>query len=189
MASKCERCGEIVEFLDSKTSSGAAVWHTCCWNEETAERAAFLAECDDSEGFSLRVLPDELMKSETGNPRSEVFQTMATQTNRTPREVVDFPANVPVTVALRYPHGKTIRNQYGERIMFSLVDGRVMFLDPEVGGQIEKLGINVRENFTVTRKSDGPNSPVFSWEVARAIGEQPNGTCVVPGLSPKPVAR
>jgi hypothetical protein len=113
---------------------------------------------------------------------------MATQPNRTPREVVDFPANVPVTVALKYAQGRTVSTQYGERIMFSLVDGRVMFLDPAVAGQIEPLDINVAENFTVTRKWDGQKGSAISWEVARAVGEQPNGTLVVPGASPKPLA-
>lgn len=107
---------------------------------------------------------------------------MATQSNRVPREVVDFPANVPVTVALKYSQGKMVSTQYGERIMFSLADGRVMFLDPNVGGQIESLGINVREKFTITRKWDGQNDSPVSWEVARIPGEQPNGTLVVPAI-------
>jgi hypothetical protein len=105
---------------------------------------------------------------------------MATATNtRTPREVVDFPANTPVPVALQYGQGKTISNQHGERMMYSLTDGRVMFLDLAVAGQIESAGINVRESFTITRKTDGQKgSPI--WEVARIPGEQPNGTLVVP---------
>jgi hypothetical protein len=76
--------------------------------------------------------------------------TAAASNTRTPREVVEFPANVPVIVALRYGHAKTVSCQHGERFMFSLADGRLMFLDPEVGGKIESLGLNVRENFTIT---------------------------------------
>ena len=113
---------------------------------------------------------------------------MATQTNRVPREVVDFPANVPVTVALKYAQGKTISTQYGERMMFSLVDGRVMFLDLEVASQIVALGINVHEPFTITRKWDGKAGSPVSWEVARLMGEQPDGSFVVPAVSPKPPA-
>jgi hypothetical protein len=161
---------------------------TRCWNEAAAKQAALRAECDDSEGFAFRSLPDELPQSETGRCRSEVIQTMATQSNRVPREVVDFPANVPVTVALKYSQGRTVSSQYGERIMFSLVDGRVMFLNPEVAGKIEPLGINVRENFTITRKWDGQKDSQVSWEVARIPGEQSNGTLVVPGLPPSPSA-
>jgi hypothetical protein len=144
------------------------------------------------------ILPDELPMSETGPARSEVNQTMATAATasnpRTPREVVEFPANVPVTVALKYGHAKTVSSQYGERFMFSLADGRVMFLAPEVGAKIEALGINVRENFTITRKWDEEKSAT-TWEVARVAGEQPNGTLVLPlagdngsQVSPKPPA-
>lgn len=76
-------------------------------------------------------------------------------------------------------------SQYGERFMFSLADGRVMFLAPEVGSKIKALGINVRENFTITRKWDEEKSPT-TWEVARVAGEQPNGTFVVPAVPSKP---
>ncbi len=113
---------------------------------------------------------------------------MATQPNRAPREVVDFPANVPVTVALKYSQGKTISNQYGERIMFSLADGRVMFLDPEVAGRIEPLGINVREDFTITRKWDGKQGSPVSWEVARISAGKSNGVSPGHSVSPKPPA-
>jgi len=131
------------------------------------------------------LLPDDgpgILEPARNAIASEVIQTMATQPNRAPREVVDFPANVPVTVALKYSQGKTVSSQYGERIMFSLADGRVMFLDPQVAGQIEPLGINVRENFTITRKWDGQKDSPTAWEVARIPGEQPNGAFVVPAL-------
>ena len=130
--------------------------------------------------------------SETGPDRSEVIPIMATApaaTNpRAPREVVEFPPNTPVTVALKYPQARTVRSQYGERFMFTLADGRVMFLDPEVGGKIEALGVNVRENFTITRKWDEEKGVLLAWEVARLAGEQPNGTFVVPAVPSKPPA-
>jgi hypothetical protein len=112
---------------------------------------------------------------------------MATaQNTRTPREVVDFPANIPVSVALQYGQGKTISNQHGERMMYSLTDGRVMFLDLAVAGQIESAGINVRESFTITRKTDGQKGSPITWEVARIPGEQPNGTFAVPASTAAP---
>ena len=58
----------------------------------------------------------------------------------------------------------------------------------EVGAKIEALGVNVRENFTITRKWDEEKGVVLAWEVARLPGEQPNGTFVVPSVSTKPVA-
>ena len=198
MPRMCDWCREPIGFFDAQTSSGRIAWHTHCWNEAAALRAEHVAECEDAEGFSFRPLPEELLKSETGSRRSEVIPIMATATatttnaksnTRAPREVVEFPPNVPVTVALKYPHARTVGSQYGERFMFSLVDGRVMFLDPEVGGKIEALGINVRENFTITRKSDGQKDCLTTWEVARVPGEQPNGTLVLPAIADTDAAR
>jgi hypothetical protein len=178
--------------LDAQTSSGNAAWHTRCWNQASEQRATYIAACEDSQGFLFRFLPDELPKSETGPTRSEVIPIMATApaapNTRAPREVVEFPPNVPVTVALKYGHAKTVSSQYGERFMFSLADGRVMFLAPEVGGKIEASGINVRENFTITRKWDQQKDDPPTWEVARLAGEQPNGTFVVPAVPSKPPA-
>ena len=115
---------------------------------------------------------------------------MATATNnRPPREVVDFPSNTPVTVALKYSQGKIVSGQYGERVMFTLTDGRIMFLNPEVAGRIESLGINVRESFTIARCA-GQNGST-TWDIARVPSEQSNGTLVLQAPAtenPKPPA-
>jgi len=117
---------------------------------------------------------------------------MATATNnRPPRDVVDFRLNTPVTVALKYSQGKVVSGRYGERVMFTLTDDRVMFLDPEVAGRIESLGINVRESFTIARYASGDNGAPVTWEIARIEGEQPNGTFVLKAPeapAPKPPA-
>src|ERR1019366_5901272 len=91
----------------------------------------------------------------------------------------------------KYSQGRTISGQYGERVMFTLTDGRVMFLAPEVAGRIESLGINVRESFTITRGSAGQNGAPVTWDIARVAGEQPNGTLVLrapDSSTPKPLA-
>ena len=144
----CEGCRGSITLLDSQTSSGSEHWHTRCWNETAEQRRQYLEEMDGLEGFSLHnappdrscpALPDELGPK----PKwSEVINDMATATNNRPtRDVVEFPPNAPVTVALKYSQGRTISGQYGERVMFTLTDGRVMFLAPEVAGRIESLGI------------------------------------------------
>jgi hypothetical protein len=167
----------------SANINGFAAWHTRCWNEAAEERAARYAELDDREGFALYNLPDEASRSLAETEGSEEIKRMATATNTHPqREVVDFPPNTPVTVSLKYGQGRTISSQYGERFMFSLADGRVMFLDPPVAGQIAELGINVRENFTITRQTDDRKDSSHTWHVARIAGEQSNGTFAVPAL-------
>lgn len=193
----CEWCRESIALLDAQTSNGREHWHTGCWNEAAEGRRLHIEEMDDLEGFTPRnappdrsrpALPDEL------GPKpewSEVINDMATATNnRPPREVVDFPPNIPVPVALKYAQGKTISNQYGDRILYTLADNRVMFLDLDVASQIEAMGINVRESFTITRSTGQKGAPV-RWDIARVAGEQPNGTLVLPGLvppTPKPPA-
>jgi hypothetical protein len=105
---------------------------------------------------------------------------MATQAQRQLRETVDFPLDVPVTLSLRYSEGKIVSGPYGERVMYSLADNRVMFVDPPVAQQISDLGINVRESFTITRKASGEKGGPGIWEITRVPGEQANGTLVVP---------
>ena len=192
MPRTCDWCREPIGFFDAQITSSASAWHMRCWHEAATLRAEYIAEREDCEGFRYRPLPDELPMSETGVCRSEVIPTMATAANapnhRTPREVVEFPNDVPVTVALKYPQARTVSSQYGERFMFSLADGRIMFLDPEVGHKISSLAINVGENFTITRKRDAQKGPATAtWDVARVTGEQPNGTLVL-AASPKPPA-
>ena len=182
----CECCRESIALLDAQTSSGREHWHTRCWNEAAEERQLYLEEMDNLEGFTLHnappdrsrpALPDELGPK----PKwSEVINDMATATNSRPtRDVVEFPPSAPVTVALKYSQGRTISGQYGERVMFTLTDGRVMFLAPEVAGRIESLGINVRESFTITRRGSAENGVPVTWDIARVEGEQPNGTLVL----------
>jgi hypothetical protein len=104
------------------------------------------------------------------------------------REVVNFPLDTPVTLALAYPEPKLTSTAHGERFMYSTTDNRVMFLDPDVASKISQAGINVREDFTLTRHHvDGKDS----WEIARKVGEQSNGTFVVPAspiAPPRPAA-
>src|ERR1017187_450096 len=126
MTRTCEWCDESIAFFDAQTTSGNSAWHTRCWNQADEQRAAYIEECEESEGFVRRPLPDELPMSETGVARSEVIPIMATAASNTraQREVVEFPPNTAVTVALKYPQARTVSSQYGERFMFTLADGR-----------------------------------------------------------------
>ena len=80
------------------------------------------------------------------------------------REVVKFTPNMPVEVALKFAlPGKVVSTQTGERVMFTLADDRVMFLDLDVARKIDDLGVNVRERFFVCRPSDGKKNA--EWNV------------------------
>ena len=109
---------------------------------------------------------------------------MAAAANRAPREELQFAPNVPVTVALKYAAPKLVSGMSGERFLFTTCDNRVFFTDPELAHQISELGINVRENFTITKRWNGQREIPATWEVARTLGEQPNGTFVAPAAPP-----
>ena len=161
----CEWCREPIAFLDAQTSSGRSAWHTRCWNQAAEEQAEFRAEFDNGEGFAFRALPDELAMSETGSDRSEVIPIMATApaaTDDIPRgrlrspkaienrnekgeskmnEIVKFPINTPVEVTLQCEVGKHVDGRYGDQVMYSLVDGAVMYVPLYVEQRFRELAI------------------------------------------------
>ncbi len=80
------------------------------------------------------------------------------------REVVKFVPEVPVEVALKFAlPGKIISTKAGERVLYTLADNRVMFLDLGVAKQVEELQVNVRERFFVCRPPAGKKEA--AWNV------------------------
>ena len=83
------------------------------------------------------------------------------------REVVKFAPSVPVEVALKYAvPGKVVSTRNGERVLFTLADDRVMFLDLGVARKVEDLGVNVREKFFVCMPPGGTKGA--EWNVWRS---------------------
>ena len=83
------------------------------------------------------------------------------------REVVKFVPSVPVEVALKYAMpGKVVSTRNGERVLFTLADNRVMFLDLGVARKVEDLGVNVREKFFVCMPPGGKKGA--EWNVWRS---------------------
>jgi hypothetical protein len=80
---------------------------------------------------------------------------------------VTFQTNVPVEVALKYGDGKDVNGQYGDQVLYTLMDGRVMYVPPIVRKQIEDLGIGRGDLFTVTKaeKKNGARRTI-EWQVA-----------------------
>jgi hypothetical protein len=99
------------------------------------------------------------------------------------KDVVQFVPNVPVEVALKYAlPGKIISTHTGERVLYTLADGRVMFLDLGVAKKVEDLGVNVRENFFLCRPEAGKKDA--EWNVWRA----PEAQNVQVKVAPQPEA-
>jgi hypothetical protein len=71
-------------------------------------------------------------------------------------KIVQFEPNVPMEVTLDSPQGVVIQGRYGNRIMFLLTDGRVMYVPPIVAAKIEAERILPGEPFELC-KSEAAN--------------------------------
>jgi hypothetical protein len=99
------------------------------------------------------------------------------------REVVKFAPNTPVEVALKFAGaGKIISTRAGERVLYSLADDRVMFLDLGVAQKVQALGVNVQETFFICKPSSAKKNEEWTvWlspetekdRAAAKIGETP----------------
>ena len=80
---------------------------------------------------------------------------------------VQFQTNVPVEVALKYNDGKEVNGQYGDQVLYTLADGRVMYVPPIVKRRIDELGIGRGELFTLTKaeKKNGTRRTI-EWLVS-----------------------
>jgi hypothetical protein len=71
-------------------------------------------------------------------------------------ETIKLETNIPAVVALAFSEGKPVESQYtGSQVMFSLVDGRRMYLPPIVADKIKQAGITARVPFEIVKKQVG----------------------------------
>ena len=91
------------------------------------------------------------------------------------KERVVFEANVPVTATLAYSDGLKVQGRFGDQVMYSLSDGRVMYVPPIVRGKLVELGIRQNEPFAICRaeRREG-NRRFIEWVV------QPNSSSAPP---------
>lgn len=95
------------------------------------------------------------------------------------REKIEFDYNASQRVALEFRTGKIVPGRNGDQVMFSLVGGRVMFLDLAVAEQINQLRLGVGEPVTICHVKNGRD---IHWRIERDArpGQQADGTFVVP---------
>ena len=87
------------------------------------------------------------------------------------KERVVFEANVPVTAKLAYADGLKVQGRFGDQVMYSLTDGRVMYVPLFVRNKLVELGIRQHEPFAICRaeRREG-NRRFVDWVV------QPEGS-------------
>src|SRR5215471_9225883 len=82
------------------------------------------------------------------------------------RERIAFQTNVPVTVALAYADGLQVEGRFGDQILYTLADERVMYVPPLVRSKLVELGVQPREPFTICKaeRKEG-NRRFIEWQV------------------------
>lgn len=90
---------------------------------------------------------------------------MATATGLPMREKVTFPPNVPQQIAVKWPDGKIVSGQFGDQVMYSVTDGRVMFLDMDVAAKINMLEVQPNEPFSICKRWNGQKGQPAVWDV------------------------
>jgi hypothetical protein len=99
-------------------------------------------------------------------------------------DIVRFEFNVPQQVSLKFAGPKLIQTKHGERAMFSLKDGRVMFLEPKVAESIAMLELHAGEPFYVAKRRDRDRGDY--WDVWVAPDTQAVRAEAVAGIHPAP---
>jgi hypothetical protein len=77
--------------------------------------------------------------------------------------------NVPERIALQFPTGRNVQSPYtGDQVMYSLTDGRRMYLPPHVADKIAGLELGPREEFTICKRETAHgNRRVVEYHVER----------------------
>src|SRR6478752_2841714 len=90
--------------------------------------------------------------------------------------ILRFQTNTPTEVALDSPQGVIVEGRYGNRVLFHLTDGRVMYVPLIVAHKIEVQGIAPGEPFELCKaqvKTGRTRS--IEWWLRRTHFEPSNG--------------
>ncbi len=82
--------------------------------------------------------------------------------------ILPFHLNVPAEITLERPQGTLVQGRYGDRVMFTLADGRVMYVPPFVASKIHAEAVAPGERFEVckTQVKKGSRRSI-EWVVRR----------------------
>ncbi|MEQ1935749.1 MAG: hypothetical protein ABL962_17975, partial [Fimbriimonadaceae bacterium] len=68
-------------------------------------------------------------------------------------EILRFEMNVPTQISLKHPDSaKRVAGRYGDQVLYTLTDDRVIYVPPIVAGRITQLGIQPREVFQICKR-------------------------------------
>jgi len=83
-------------------------------------------------------------------------------------EIVRFETNVPVEIVLQKEGGVLVAGRYSDRVMFTLVDDRRIYVPPHVAQYIRDLAIQPGERFHITKcQVKNGQRKIIQWNVDR----------------------
>ena len=83
-------------------------------------------------------------------------------------EILRFSTNVPVEVALRRDSGRRVEGRYGDQMLYTLADDRVMYVPVIVADRIRQLDIRHGEPFEICKTEiKSGNRRWIEWQVQR----------------------
>ena len=83
-------------------------------------------------------------------------------------EILRFDTNVPIEVALRFNDGKHVEGRYGDQVMYSLENERIIYVPPIVERRIQELQIEKGERFQICKAEvKKGNRRSIEWRVCR----------------------
>jgi hypothetical protein len=88
--------------------------------------------------------------------------------------ILPFHLNVPAEIILERPEGTLVQGRYGDRVMFTLTDGRVMYVPPFVADKIQAEGVVPGDRFELckTQVKKGSRRSI-EWMVRRIDPSEP----------------
>lgn len=81
-------------------------------------------------------------------------------------DILRFEPNVPEDLVLKFDKGKEVQGQHGADILFTLTDGRIVFVPIETAEEMERLRIRKGLPFRITKRTVR-GSKAFDWKVER----------------------
>jgi hypothetical protein len=81
------------------------------------------------------------------------------------RGFVRFQSNVPEKVALAYPDSVLKDGMYGPRVRYTLTDGRLMWLDPDVAARINTMAIPPQQEFWIVKREPAGRGQKTRWDI------------------------
>jgi hypothetical protein len=90
------------------------------------------------------------------------------------KQTLRFETNIPQPVALAFDDGISVEGRYGDQVMYTLEDERVMYVPPIVQEQIKRLHIQRGDPFQVVkREKKAGNRRSIEWAVERLETREP----------------